>query len=110
MTDLVRVRRALLSVSDKVDLVPFARALADLGVELVSTGGTARALEEAGLSVIPVEDVTGGVDLDDGLIVDTPESRDFRLGPRLLNNDRPRRHAAGGSEPSDAPRRSGPPY
>src|SRR5262249_49766241 len=46
-----RVTRALLSVSDKSGLVDFARALADLGVDLVSTGGTSRALSEAGLAV-----------------------------------------------------------
>ena len=47
----VRVRRALLSVSDKRGIVDFARGLAELGVELVSTGGTARELREAGLEV-----------------------------------------------------------
>ncbi len=51
--------RALLSVSDKTGLVAFARGLAGLGFELVSTGGTARALEEAGLRVVRVEQVTG---------------------------------------------------
>ena len=51
---LVPVRRALLSVSDKTDLVPFARALADRGVEIVSTGGTHRALVEAGVNIIEV--------------------------------------------------------
>ncbi len=59
MPELVPVRRALLSVSDKTDLVPFARELASHGVELVSTGGTARALAEAGLSVRGIEDLTG---------------------------------------------------
>ncbi|MGD9692682.1 MAG: bifunctional phosphoribosylaminoimidazolecarboxamide formyltransferase/IMP cyclohydrolase [Phycisphaerales bacterium] len=59
MPDLVPVRRALLSVSDKTDLVPFARELASHGVELVSTGGTARALAEAGLKVRGIEDLTG---------------------------------------------------
>ena len=44
----VRVRRALLSVSDKAGIVEFARGLAELGVEIVSTGGTARALERGG--------------------------------------------------------------
>ncbi|MDI7274577.1 MAG: bifunctional phosphoribosylaminoimidazolecarboxamide formyltransferase/IMP cyclohydrolase [Anaerolineae bacterium] len=52
-------RRALLSVADKTGLVPFARGLADLGWTLVSTGGTARALSEAGLPVQSVESVTG---------------------------------------------------
>ena len=51
--------RALLSVSDKTGLLEFARGLAKLGFELVSTGGTARALMDAGLSVTPVERVTG---------------------------------------------------
>ena len=53
------ISRALLSVSDKTGLVPFARALAELGVALVSTGGTARTLAEAGLKVADVADVTG---------------------------------------------------
>ncbi len=56
---LAPVRRALLSVSDKTDLIPFAKALASHGVQLVSTGGTARALEAAGVPVTPIEDLTG---------------------------------------------------
>ncbi|HEX9053031.1 MAG TPA: bifunctional phosphoribosylaminoimidazolecarboxamide formyltransferase/IMP cyclohydrolase [Anaeromyxobacter sp.] len=52
------VRRALLSVSDKTGLVPFARRLAALGVELLSTGGTHRALADAGLKVVQVGDYT----------------------------------------------------
>src|SRR3954464_3222533 len=55
----VRIRRALLSVSDKRGIVEFARGLAGLGVELVSTGGTAAELRAAGLAVRPVEDFTG---------------------------------------------------
>ncbi len=55
----VRVRRALLSVSDKTGVVDFARGLSELGVELVSTGGTAAELDGAGLEVRPVEDLTG---------------------------------------------------
>jgi phosphoribosylaminoimidazolecarboxamide formyltransferase / IMP cyclohydrolase len=55
----VRVRRALLSVSDKRGIADFARGLAGLGVELVSTGGTARELTEAGLEVRAIEDFTG---------------------------------------------------
>ena len=49
-SDLKRVTRALLSVSDKTGLVDFARALAARGIELVSTGGTQKALAEAGLA------------------------------------------------------------
>ena len=55
----VRVRRALLSVSDKTGVVEFARGLAELGIELLSTGGTATALREAGLEVRSIEDFTG---------------------------------------------------
>jgi phosphoribosylaminoimidazolecarboxamide formyltransferase/IMP cyclohydrolase len=55
----VRVRRALLSVSDKTGIVDFARGLAALGVELLSTGGTATALRDGGLEVRSVEDFTG---------------------------------------------------
>ncbi len=61
-------RRALLSVSDKTGLVPFATGLADLSFELVSTGGTARALRDAGLSVTDVADVTGFPEIMDGRV------------------------------------------
>ncbi len=64
----VRVRRALLSVSDKRDVVDFARGLADLGIELVSTGGTARELADAGLPVRPIEDFTGFPEMMDGRV------------------------------------------
>jgi phosphoribosylaminoimidazolecarboxamide formyltransferase/IMP cyclohydrolase len=62
------VRRALLSVADKTGLVELARGLADLGVELVSTGGTARALAAAGLAVREVADVTGFPELLEGRV------------------------------------------
>ena len=55
----VRIQRALLSVSDKTGIVDFARGLAELGIELVSTGGTAKELTGAGLTVRPIEDYTG---------------------------------------------------
>jgi phosphoribosylaminoimidazolecarboxamide formyltransferase / IMP cyclohydrolase len=64
----VRVRRALLSVSDKRGLVEFARGLVELGVEIVSTGGTARELEEAGIDTRPVEDYTGFPEILDGRV------------------------------------------
>ncbi len=64
----MRVRRALLSVSDKRGIVEFARGLADLGVELVSTGGTATALAEAGLTVRSIEDFTGFPEIMDGRV------------------------------------------
>jgi len=65
---LRHIRRALLSVSDKTGLVDFARALAGFGVELLSTGGTAKALREAGLDVRDVSDVTGFPELMDGRV------------------------------------------
>jgi len=60
--------RALLSVSDKTGLVPFARALTDRGWELVSTGGTARALKAGGLSLLGASDVTGFPEMLDGRV------------------------------------------
>jgi len=68
MSGVIPVRRALISVSDKADLVPFARALADAGVEIVSTGGTAAALQQAGVKVIPIEQVTGVPEMMDGRV------------------------------------------
>lgn len=64
----VRVRRALLSVSDKSGLVDFARGLIELDVELVSTGGTARALADAGIPVRAIEDFTGFPEMMDGRV------------------------------------------
>jgi phosphoribosylaminoimidazolecarboxamide formyltransferase / IMP cyclohydrolase len=64
----VRVTRALLSVSDKHGIVAFAQGLADLGVELVSTGGTARELAGAGVGVRPIEDFTGFPEMMDGRV------------------------------------------
>lgn len=69
MTDRPRtVTRALLSVSDKTGLVAFARALADHGIALVSTGGTARAIAAAGLTVSDVSDLTGFPEMMDGRV------------------------------------------
>ncbi len=64
----VRVRRALLSVSDKRGIVEFAQGLAELGVELVSTGGTSGALSEAGVAVRAIEDFTGFPEMMDGRV------------------------------------------
>ncbi len=60
--------RALLSVSDKTGLAELARGLVDRGFELVSTGGTARALREAGLPVTDVAEVTGAPEMLDGRV------------------------------------------
>ncbi|HTA96470.1 MAG TPA: bifunctional phosphoribosylaminoimidazolecarboxamide formyltransferase/IMP cyclohydrolase [Solirubrobacteraceae bacterium] len=64
----VRVRRALLSVSDKTGIVEFARGLVELGVEIVSTGGTARALTDAGVPVRAIEEFTGFPEMMDGRV------------------------------------------
>lgn len=66
--ELIRVRRALLSVTDKQGLVEFARGLSSLGVEILSTGGTAVALRAAGLAVTDVATVTGSPEMLDGRV------------------------------------------
>ncbi|MBZ2186556.1 MAG: bifunctional phosphoribosylaminoimidazolecarboxamide formyltransferase/IMP cyclohydrolase [Bryobacter sp.] len=63
-----KIERALLSVTDKTGLIDFAKGLATLGVELVSTGGTAKALREAGLAVLEVSDLTGFPEMLDGRV------------------------------------------
>ena len=68
MSGYKKVRRALLSVTDKTGLVPFARQLAAHSVELVSTGGTARTLRDAGLSVLDISDLTGFPEMLDGRV------------------------------------------
>ena len=68
MTNRLPIRRALLSVSDKSGLVEFARALAAHGAELLSTGGTAKALREAGLAVTDVSEHTGFPEMMDGRV------------------------------------------
>jgi phosphoribosylaminoimidazolecarboxamide formyltransferase / IMP cyclohydrolase len=64
----VHVRRALLSVSEKAGIVDFARGLVELGVEIVSTGGTARELEAAGIAVRSIESFTGFPEIMDGRV------------------------------------------
>ena len=68
MHGLVRIRRALISVSDKRDLIPFAKALVSHGAEIVSTGGTSAALAAAGIPVIPIERLTGFPEMMDGRV------------------------------------------
>src|SRR6202161_69087 len=76
----VYVRRALISVSDKTGVVDLAKGLIDLGVEIVSTGGTARALADAGVSVRAIEDFTGFPEMMDGRV----KTLDPRLYAGLL--------------------------
>src|SRR3954462_3212000 len=64
----VRIRRAVLSVSDKTGIVDFAKGLDALGIELVSTGGTAQALEAAGLTVRAIDDFTGFPEIMSGRV------------------------------------------
>jgi len=68
MSELRKIKRALLSVSDKTGLAEFATTLSNLGVELISTGGTAKFLRENGLEVIDVSTVTGFPEMMDGRV------------------------------------------
>jgi phosphoribosylaminoimidazolecarboxamide formyltransferase/IMP cyclohydrolase len=63
-----KIRRALLSVSDKTGLADFAKALSARGIEIVSTGGTAKLLREAGIEVIDVAEITGSPEMMDGRV------------------------------------------
>jgi phosphoribosylaminoimidazolecarboxamide formyltransferase/IMP cyclohydrolase len=68
MTEQKRIKRALISVSDKSGLAAFAAVLVGFGAEIISTGGTAAALREQGLTVIDVSDVTGYPEMMDGRV------------------------------------------
>ncbi len=68
MTDIIPIRRALISVSDKTGLAPFSRALAGRGIEILSTGGSAHAMREAGVPVKDVSDHTGFPEIMDGRV------------------------------------------
>ena len=87
----VAIRRALVSVFDKTGLVPFARELASRGVALVSTGGSARALAEAGIAVTEVADVTGFPEMLDGRVKTLHPAIHAGL---LARRDRPEHRAA----------------
>ena len=65
---MAKIKRALLSVTDKTGLVDFARGLAEQGVELISTGGTAKLLREAGLAAMDVSELTGFPEMLDGRV------------------------------------------
>lgn len=68
MSNLVKIKTALVSVSDKTDLIPFARKLVGYGVTIISTGGTAKALSDAGVQVTPIDQVTGFPEMMDGRV------------------------------------------
>jgi phosphoribosylaminoimidazolecarboxamide formyltransferase/IMP cyclohydrolase len=63
-----KIERAIVSVTDKAGIVDFAKALSKLGVEILSTGGTARALREGGISVTDISDYTGFPEMMDGRV------------------------------------------
>jgi phosphoribosylaminoimidazolecarboxamide formyltransferase/IMP cyclohydrolase len=65
---MMNVKRALLSVSNKEGLVPFAKRLAELGVEIISTGGTKKMLEQEGVPVTSISEVTGFPEILDGRV------------------------------------------
>ena len=77
----MKIARALVSVHDKTGVVDFARGLHELGVELVSTGGTARLLREAGIPVREVSDITGFSEM---LERDPRLAHDWRLSTREI--------------------------
>jgi phosphoribosylaminoimidazolecarboxamide formyltransferase/IMP cyclohydrolase len=101
MSDVRPVRRALLAVFDKGGLVELATALTELGVALVSSGGTAKALGDAGLPVTPVEEVTGSPEMLDGRV----KTLHPRIHAGILADRRKEDHlaqlAADGIEPFD---------
>ena len=86
MTNLIAIRRALISVSDKQGLVPFAQVLAERGVEILSTGGSARTLREAGVPVKEVAEHTGFPEILDGRVKTlVPQIHGGILGRRDLD-------------------------
>ncbi|MDQ3180306.1 MAG: hypothetical protein M3Q33_07280, partial [Acidobacteriota bacterium] len=68
MSELRKIKRALISVSDKSGIVQFAESLKKFGVEIISTGGTARTLRDGGVEVTEVSDITGFPEMMDGRV------------------------------------------
>jgi len=66
--DKIKIQRAVVSVSNKAGVIEFAQGLAEMGVEMISTGGTARALKEAGVQVKDVSEITGFPEMMDGRV------------------------------------------
>ena len=96
MTDIVPIRRALISVSDKTGLVEFARALVAHGVAVVSTGGTAKAMRDAGLAVQEVAELSGFPEILSGRVKTlTPQVHGGILGRRDLPEHREQMQAHG---------------
>jgi phosphoribosylaminoimidazolecarboxamide formyltransferase/IMP cyclohydrolase len=96
MSEIVPIARALISVSDKTGLVPFAQALAARGVEILSTGGSARALREAGVAVKEVSEHSGFPEILDGRVKTlVPQIHGGILGRRDLAEHRAQMAAHG---------------
>ena len=94
MQQLRPIRRALLSVSDKTGVVEFAKALSTRGVELLSTGGTAKLLAESGLTVTEVSDYTGFPEMMDGRVKTLhPKVHGGILGRRGIDDEIMQQHA-----------------
>jgi phosphoribosylaminoimidazolecarboxamide formyltransferase/IMP cyclohydrolase len=101
MTDIAPIRRALISVSDKTGLIPLAQALTAHGVEILSTGGSARALREAGVAVKEVSEQSGFPEILDGRVKTlVPQIHGGILGRRDLPEHRAQMEAYG-IEPID---------
>ena len=94
--DQVKIKRALLSVSDKTGIVELGQALVAQGVELVSTGGTAKALRDAGLPVRDISDLTGFPEMMDGRV---KTLHPVVHGGLLARRDAPEHGALGGEKP-----------
>ena len=93
----MRIRRALISVSDKSGIVPLAEALVAAGIEILSTGGTARALRDAGVAVTDVSDVTGFPEIMDGRVKTLhPKIHGGLLGRRGTDDEVMREHGIDG--------------
>lgn len=65
---MIKIKRALLSVSDKTNIVDLAKALTEMDVEIISTGGTAKSLKEAGINVIGISEITGFPEMMEGRV------------------------------------------
>jgi phosphoribosylaminoimidazolecarboxamide formyltransferase/IMP cyclohydrolase len=68
MTELRKIKRVLISLSDKTGAIEFAKTLNEFGVDIISTGGTAKAMRDAGIDVTDVSDVTGFPEMMDGRV------------------------------------------
>ncbi len=98
---MAKIQRAILSVTDKTGLVEFARRLAAMGVELVSTGGTAKLLRDSGIEVKDISDLTGFPEMLDGRVKTLhPKVHGGILHMRSKQEHRRRRQASTASSPS----------